>query len=244
MSIFRSIIAISVLAVTCPLVAAQEASKQVEEDVVIALGQKSEAGLKAMQAFNLGDYETAEIEFERHFDALQRTSRATKRAAQSGSNSSINNQIATGPGTVSGGGGGQAGSAQTAINVSINNAASNAATQSDTLRNSTRKDTKVDYEDFAFAQYMKGLSQIQLGKYTEAKASLRESVKRNYRNYDAQMRLGLLELRDGEVLEARERLIRLDKMRKTCQSKSCEEGPEIKEATLMLARALTDAAAN
>lgn len=214
-------------------------AQTIEEDVVIAIGRKSQSGLKAMQAFNAGDFETAEIEFERHFDALQRTQRATKRAARVGSNASLTSQIISGPGEVSAGGAGASQDAGAVFSVNTPTAASNAAVQNNTLRNASRSDQNADYEDFAFARYMTALSQIQLGKFTEAKLSLRESVDHNYRNYDAQMRLGLLELRDGEVLEARDRLIRIDKMRKTCGG--CEDKAAISEAAVTLARALTDA---
>jgi len=233
---------VSVLAVSVLPVSAQTSPSVADEDVVIAIGQKSQAGFNAMQAFNAGDYETAEIEFERHFDALKRSDRATRRAAQSSRNASLSSQLSAGAGSIDTNGAGGGSTSQVTVNVSTNTSASNAATQSGILRKSSRKDRNVTYEDFAFARYMTGLSQLQLGKFTEAKLSLRESVEHNYRNYDAQMRLGLLELREGEVLLARKRLIKLDKMRKAC--KSCKDKAEIKEATLTLAKALTDATTN
>jgi len=233
------------LMISAPAISQDEDMPQIDEDVITVIGRKSESGLKAMQAFNMGDYETAEIEFERHFDALKRTDRATKRAARVGSDAQISGIIAAGPGALGTSGGASAPGSAPSVDVSVSNSASasNAATQSATLRNASRQDLEVGYEDFAFARYMTGLSQIQLGKFAEAKESLRESVKHNYRNYDAQMRLGLLELRDGEALDARERLIRLDKMRQACDNR-CEDAAELRNATLTLARALTDATAN
>ena len=101
-------------------------------------------------------------------------------------------------------------------------------------------DGKVTYRDFAFTKYMAALSELQLGKYDEAKKSLKSSLFYDGGNYDARMRLGLLYLVDGKISKSADQLEALEKLRTKCKKKDCLEYSEIVASAGTLANSLTD----
>jgi hypothetical protein len=93
--------------------------------------------------------------------------------------------------------------------------------------------------------YMIGLSQIQLGRFAEAKKSLNFVIGRSKADvfFDAHYRVGLLELMDGDVDSASRRLARLTSMNRSCRARGerCEVSADLEVATAYLARAVADA---
>lgn len=200
------------------------AQSVVEEDEIIIQGNKRRGpGDPAMNAFDAGDYATAEIEFEKNYKCARRAERSLENAAQSARNGTTNNEIGNGAPEIGGGGSSSAGS-------------STSASSSAVAENQDRK-LKKRCEDKGFQLYMVGLSQLQLNKFAEAKVSFYRAVKFNKTLYDAHFRIGLLELRYGDIPKAEKQLTILQKKLKRC--KKCEERPELEEAVMILSDALT-----
>jgi hypothetical protein len=90
--------------------------------------------------------------------------------------------------------------------------------------------------------YMIGLSQIQLGRFAEAKKSLSTAAWMSKEDllFDAHYRVGLLELLEGDVDSANRRLNRLVRMQRSCEARgaSCEVGPDLEAATNYLKHAV------
>lgn len=97
----------------------------------------------------------------------------------------------------------------------------------------------------AWQYYMIGLSQIQLGRFDEAKKSLRTAtgLTRNDVMFDAHYRVGLLELMEGDIESADRRLAHLVSLNQSCRArgKRCEVGADLEAATAYLTRAVADA---
>jgi hypothetical protein len=93
--------------------------------------------------------------------------------------------------------------------------------------------------------YMIGLTQIQLGRFAEAKKSLYAVTRMSKEDllFDAHYRVGLLELLDGDVESANRRLARLTSMERRCRARGerCEISADLEVATDYLARAVADA---
>jgi len=216
------------------------------EDEVIAFGTQILGEHEGMDAFFRGDFETAEIEFENEFKSLRRFESAKEnsardaeisidRAAQTadaGANlsSSVNSRSGGAPVLSSG--------SALSTNPGLTSNFINRRSEGRTVLT----DGKVTYEDFAFASYMTGLSEIQLGKYDEAKDSLKTSLHHDEKNYDARMRLGLLYLKERDFEKAADHLEKLNKLRRKCEKRSCEDAADIREATLTLAQQITSLA--
>lgn len=206
-----------------------------EVDEIIVLGRQTKPGNRAMQAFNSGDFETAEIEFEKHYTILRRADRALANTAFDSAASLLTTRIAQGPGEV-----GTTGIASAGGPVSVKAApryTNGAVAKTNPDYDALSKDGVVNYKDRSFAHYMTGLSRIQLGKFDLAEKSLARAVTEYGKNYDARMRLGLLQLRAGNYEGARKQLIALNKMRKSC-AQQCDDADGLKESTVTLAKAL------
>lgn len=210
-------------------------------DEIIVEAQRSWAGHDGMDAFWAGDYEAAEIEFEREFLSLRRATSAREnaaisaelnadRASSSAEFGSSGGQSTNGPGGVPVSTG--------PVNVDLGVGGSFSGKRSKGGRNLLNDGVTTD-EDFAFTKYMSGLSELKLKKYSEAKKSLKRSVNFDGRNYDARMRLGLIHVMDEEYDKAADQLEKLDKMRVKCKKLSCPEYDEILNAASTLAKNIT-----
>lgn len=92
--------------------------------------------------------------------------------------------------------------------------------------------------------YMMGLSQIQLGKFAEAKKSLYRAAKsKEDLMFDAHYRIGLLELLEGNIDRADRRLSYLSKLQRSCHARGvrCEVQADLETATAFLKRAIANA---
>lgn len=214
------------------------------EDEVIATGTLITGQHDGMDAFFRGDFETAEIEFEREFKSLRRFESARENAARDADlatdRASAVTEANSNPGSsVNSRGGG--------VPIEARSTTSNSGLVSsfNSKRSEGRSiltDGQITYQDFGFARYMSGVSEIKLGKFEEAKKSLKQSLRYDENNFDAVMRLGLLYLMDGDFEQAGKHLEKLDQLRKKCQRKSCDNQDAINEATVTLAKQITQAA--
>ncbi len=96
--------------------------------------------------------------------------------------------------------------------------------------------------------YMIGLSQIQLGRFDEAKESLYKVIRMSKDDlmFDAHYRVGLLELLDGDVDRADRQVAYLTRLQRSCRARGangarCEINADLEVATAHLARAVADA---
>jgi hypothetical protein len=93
--------------------------------------------------------------------------------------------------------------------------------------------------------YMMGLSQIQLGKFAEAKKSLYRAadLTKEELMFDAHYRIGLLELLDGNIENADRRLSYLSKLQRRCNNRGarCEIHADLDAATDYLKHAIVNA---
>jgi len=195
---------------------AQEAST---EDEVIAYGTKQND--PAMSAFLAGDYETAEIEFDKNAFCALRIERNFIAGLESARTESIRADVAgdaaaTAQPTGGVGGGGTVPTAQS-------------PTATTTVNSSNLKKKKENKrrtcEDRGYQVYMKGMSQLQLGKRAETQKTLTKATKIKRTLFDAHFRLGLMAYQDGELEKAQKQLKALERIAKRC--KSCNAKDEI-----------------
>lgn len=166
---------------------------------------------RALDAFLRGDFATAEIEFRKNVQCIQRNERQFEYALRQGLI-----EMARG-----------------FPNTFIHN---------------VPKDPKEIRERTCYSKewqlYMMGLSQIQLGRFDEAKESLYSAARMSKEDllYDAHYRVGLLELMEGDVESADRRLTHLTKMTRSCMARSkCEVKADMEMATAYLTRAVANA---
>ncbi len=218
-------------------------SQNMSEDEVIAYGSQILGEHEGIDAFFRGDFETAEIEFENEFKSLRRFESAKENSARDAEiGIERSQQLADASSNLSSSvnsrGGGipiQSSGASLSTNPGLTSNFINRRSEGRTVLT----DGRVTYEDYAFASYMTGLSEIQLGKYDEAKASFKTSLFHDEKNYDARMRLGLLHLRERDFGTAADQLEKLNKLRRKCEKRSCKDMAAIREATLTLAQQVT-----
>lgn len=214
-------------------------------DEIISTGTIVTGQHEGMDAFFRGDFETAEIEFEKEFKSLKRFERARENAAQDAALSadraflevSAGNNAGSSANALGGSAPGQSSNSAAAVNSGVTSNFTNRRKEGRTLLT----DGKVTYEDFGLTRYMSGLSEIKLGKYQEAKSSLKQSLRYDESNYDARMRLGLLNVMDSDFEKAADQLEALDKQRRRCERIDCDDIEALREATINLAQQITQA---
>lgn len=211
-------------------------------DEIIVRGTTVWESHEGLDAFKKGDFEKAEIEFEKEFKSLKRAQSSRENAAIA---ADIGFDRAQDIGQASVGGGGSGGpgggpppqaSNVTVPDLGVNGNFSSRRSQGQTVLN----DGRVTQEDFAFSKYMSGLSEIKLGKYAEAKKSLKSSLNFDKGNYDARMRLGLLYVLENDFDKAADQLEALEKQRAKCETKNCDEYDNILTSAKTLAKGITD----
>jgi len=209
-------------------------------DTITVTGKANWAGHDGMDAFLAGDFETAEVIFEREFISLKRADNgrynAAVDAALSISRSNNLSQATTNSTSITGG------------NNAVGVAANQSTTNPNLAGNSSNKRKKgrnilndgiLSPQDFAFTKYMSGLSEVKLGKYEEAKKSFKTSLFHDSGNADGHMRLGLLYLLDGDIEKSAEQLEKLEKQRVKCKKTDCDEYNEILTSASVLAGQIT-----
>jgi len=206
-----------------PASAQQEPEQQSANvpDEVIATARKQTD--PAMAAFLSGDYATAEIEFDKNAFCALRTERNFRSGVEAARDASIRADLAgnidTPQQTTGGPGAGAAAGA--GAGASVGAVQVNGVNSSDFQRSNKRRTC----EDRGFQVYMKGLSQLELGKTAEAKKTLSQATKIHRTLYDAHFKLSMLEYQEGNMKEAQKELRKLRKIAARC--KRCDAKPEI-----------------
>lgn len=191
---------------------------EVPDEIIVTSRKQSDP---AMTAFLSGDYETAEIEFDKNAFCALRVERNFRSGVESARNDSIRADLAgniNAPQQPTGGQGGAGGAISLAAPAAVQVTGINS---SDLNKNSARRTC----ENRGFQVYMKGLSQLELGKTAEAKKTLSQATKIHRTLYDAHFKLSLLEYQEGNLEEARKELKKLKKISAKC--KRCVAKPEI-----------------
>ena len=221
---FRSIILAAAVAAAGSAHAQTNNSPQ---DEIIVEGQRFKGGDRAMDAFMSGDFETAEIEFERNFRILKRERTDIDFASDTSYTADIDR---IGNQTVIAGNQGTPGVSQDATTTSFGG-----APQSLRSRDSG-DDVVTSGRDPGFQMYMAGLSELQQGKVLEAEKSFKRAITLNRTLYDGRMRYALIRLGQGDRDEAREHLDYLDLQSRKCEkrAKGCDRVDELNEARATL----------
>lgn len=216
-----------------------------EVDEIIAYGKQGGQVHDGLKSFFDGDFEQAEIEFEREFKSLKRGESARENFAIDSDlafDRAVNSSNATGFTAGNGSIGGGVSIAPAPGGVVTSSTSSRSVKNSRKTGRGVLTDGVVTYEDFAFSKYMSGLSEIQLGKYEEAKKSFKQSLHYYDKNYDAHMRLGLIHIKQNDFKDAAKQLKKLNKMRKKCEKRNCSDAAAIRKSTIELANAITKSA--
>ena len=210
---------LSLLAATlvAPAAFAQDADPDapaVIEDEVIVEGVRRGAD-DAMAAWLRGDYATAEIEFEKNFSRLKRFESIRRSAIEQNASDAIGGEINLGAGTGSGASaqGADAGGEPAGTSLVYTNQRFKPGDDDPNLISSGN--------DLGGQLYMAGMSELQLGKYAEAKESFERALFFNETLHDARLRLGLLAVQEGDMKEANKQLAKLEKGLRGCKSR-CE----------------------
>jgi hypothetical protein len=210
----------------CAIHVASAADTQEVTDEVVVVGRRD----RAMDAFMRGDFVTAEKEFKDNFRCIRRAEMLKDFALEQGV---VDAQRATTLGAPAHAVG-DAGAPQVYNAPVIYNAP---------LRPDQIVERTCSSPDWQL--YMIGLTQIQLGNLVEARKSLRRATQRSQDLllFDADFRLGLLELLDGRIEPAERRLKRLDSMRRTCDKRGirCVVHADLEAAIAYLRAAIGDA---
>jgi len=185
---------------------AQNAESQNEQDVDEIIARGTLQTDPAMSAWNAGDYARAEIEFDKNAFCALRAERLIFSGIESARNNSITANITADTVGPSPGSGGQGGIAATP------NAAASAPQFNTSPFRNNESATKRTCEDRGFQLYMRGLSQLKLGKRDEAKKSLSRAVKMRKNLFDAHFRLSLLEYQDGNLNGAKKQFKKLRRL--------------------------------
>lgn len=222
-----------------------QSSDQTEDaqiDEIIVKGTTVFDRHEGLKAFRNGDFEKAEIEFEQEFKSLKRAKSNLENSAIA-ADISFDRAQAQGQAGIGGlGSGGPGGGPPPSANAIVTPDLGVTGTFKSrrSKGRSVLNDGKVTQEDFAFTKYMSGLSEIKLGKYEEAKKSLKSSINFDKGNYDARMRLGLLYVLESDFDKAADQLEALEKLRTKCKDKSCDEYDNILNSARTLAKGITD----
>jgi tetratricopeptide (TPR) repeat protein len=199
-------------------------------DEVIATGTLQRD--KAMAAFLAGDYVTAEIEFDKNAFCALRVERNFRSGIEAARDSTVRADVGVDVNTSAQPTGGQGGASV---------APSGGSVQRNFNINSLdlQKEGKIarrTCEDRGYQLYMRGLSEIKLGKLSEAKESLSRAVVLRKSIYDAYFRLALLEYQEGDMKAAKRNFKRLKNLQAKCRK--CESEPEINEQVAYLQKTL------
>ncbi|MCA8902782.1 MAG: tetratricopeptide repeat protein [Hyphomonas sp.] len=156
----------------------------------------------ALAAFNAGDYETAEAEFTLVYEYIRRQINMRDIAFTQGR---MSEDVGAGISDLD--------YSAFLLGVGADYAR---ATRNPNVR-------QLDRDDMGVPLYMAGLSQIQLGKYAEAKKSFYSALAYRKDIPDIRFRIGLLELRDGDAAKAEKQVKALGKIIRKCTPDCIDE---------------------
>ena len=212
-----------------------------EDDGIVSYGTINLDQHEGLKAFFDGDFEKAEIEFEHEFRGLRRHQRAFENSVQDAALAADRSLTMAAAGVTAGASTSNGNPVLTPVFGSSNAAPKVMNKRGD--GNTVLTDGEITYEDFGFSRYMAGLSEIKLGKFEEARDSLETSLFHDDTNFDARMRLGLLDILDRDFKAAAKQLKKIDKQRRRCERLSCDDLDELRNAAVVLAKEITGATA-
>ena len=177
---------------------------------------------RAMDAFLRGDFATAEIEFGKNVRCIRRNELQFDASILQAVSAATNARLSpNGPGLGD-------------VNVP-------------TIHNLPQRGEEIAERTCYSKQwqlYMIGLSQIQLGRFADAKKTLYTVAWMSKEDllFDVHYRIGLLELLDGNIDRANRRLVHLARMQRSCRVRpKCEVDADLSAATAYLTSAVADA---
>ena len=193
-----------------------------QEDEVVSFGTRVQND-PAMSAWNAGDYATAEVEFDKNAFCALRAERGFSAGVQTARDASILGDVfadSVGTPSPTGGPGGvseipQAPTGNVATDVRIDNG----------TRSNRDNPLRRTCEDRGFQVYMKGMSQLKLGKIEDAKDAFYQATNLNRQLYDAHFRLSLLEYQAGDLDKANKEANALRRLQSRCRR--CDAKDEI-----------------
>lgn len=188
-------------------------------DEVIATGTLQRDN--AMAAFLAGDYVTAEIEFDKNAFCALRVERNFRSGVEAARDSTVRADVGVDVNASAQPTGGQGGATVAPSGTSVQ---SNFNINSLDLQREG-KVARRTCEDRGYQLYMRGLSQIKLGKFEDAKDSFQRAVVLRKSIYDAYFRLSLLEYQEGNMKAAKRNYKRLKSLQAKCRK--CESEEEI-----------------
>ena len=194
------------------VVSKPQTKEEVERIIITAQG-----GDAAMQAFNSGNFALAEIKFKENEKCAFRQERNRDAFIQAVQNSQLNQELS-----------GNASNSSSSITdsnasrVDGNYGHSTTAKKSPNDREATQEYT---CDNRAFQIYMTGMSQLQLGRTSEAEQNFKRAVALSQNQYDAHHRLALMSLLRKDTEGAREHLSKIKSMLRRCLT--CDARDEI-----------------
>jgi tetratricopeptide (TPR) repeat protein len=211
---------LAAIVLSCPLAVAQntqqEQNKNDEKDLErITISAKG--GDVAMQAFYSGNFELAEIKFKENEDCALRKERDTRAFFNDVTTSQVNQDVSNSVSNV--GGSINMGNANDASRIMTESNAARANSNSATVLPSTKAVVRESIrentcEDAAFQIYMKGMSQLKLGRADEAEENFERSVSLSETLYDAHYRLALVKILRNDNEGAKEHLAAIKRILK------------------------------
>ncbi len=186
------------------------------------------AGDAAMQAFNAGNFELAEIKFKENERCALRVERNRQAFVEGVRESQISQEV-NGGGVNTGSSMTDSNAARVEGNSSMNAIAAKTQKSEDKIRENT-------CENRAFQIYMAGMSQLQLGRADDAEASFERAISLSQIQYDAHYRLGLMKLLRQDRSGAEAHLDALNNILKRCYD--CEARDEIVRISDFLQKAV------
>ena len=213
-----------------PLFAAVQDDPQInnnDEDIE-NITVTARAGDAAMQAFNAGNFELAEIKFKENERCALRVERNRQAFIEGVRESQISQEV--------NGGGVNTGSSMTdsnAARVEGNSSMNAIAAKTQKAEDKVRENT---CENRAFQIYMAGMSQLQLGRAEDAEASFERAVALSQIQYDAHYRLALMKLLRQDKSGAEGHLEAINSILKRCYN--CDAREEIVRISDFLQKAV------
>ena len=216
--------AVALLSAFATVLTPAVAQTNTAEDEIIVQGTKR-GGDRAMDAFFAGDFETAEIEFERNFKIIKRGRTDIERASEFAATREIADVGSTNVTA-----GGREGGAGVRGGTDLSGVVPNSVRGS---RGGRDENVVFSGRDLGFQKYMAGLSELQQGKVVEAEEGFESAVALNRTLYDGRMRLGLIRLGRGDREGAVKQLGILNGQANRC-GEDCERRDELMESRALL----------
>lgn len=201
----------------------EQTSDKIERIEITAI-----SGDAAFQAFNSGNFELAEIEFQKNARCALRAERDKTASIEGFINNQVNQDLS-------------ANQASNSSNQSREPSSQNTSTTSTSQFGRKNEDPneklrKRTCNNRGLQLYMTGMSQIQLGRVEEAEKNFKTAVVLNKNLYDAHHRLALMKLLREDTDGAKDELSSIRNMLKRCYD--CDAREQILASVDFLEKAL------